>query len=134
VGSERPAGSEGIQDDVGRGWFLKSRDLTMTQPVVKRLDDAGAVLVAKMTMGALAQGDLWFGARTRNPWNKRQGSSGSSAGSASAVAMGASALRLEPRRWVNLFAFDTMRGYGIAAIHLGFVPRTGAMALKLDDG
>jgi len=53
--------------------------------VVERLDAAGAVLVAKLTMGALAQGDLWFGARTRNPWNMKQGSSGSSAGSASAT-------------------------------------------------
>ncbi len=56
--------------------------------VVKRLDAAGAVLIAKLSMGALAQGDLWFGGRTRNPWNLRQGSSGSSAGSASAVAAG----------------------------------------------
>ena len=60
--------------------------------VVKRLDAAGAVLVAKMTLGALAQGDLWGSkernGRTRNPWNPKQGSSGSSAGSASAVAAG----------------------------------------------
>ena len=56
--------------------------------VVKRLDAAGAVLVAKLTLGALAMGDKWFGGRTRNPWNPAQGSSGSSAGSASAVAAG----------------------------------------------
>ena len=56
--------------------------------VVKRLDEAGAVLVAKFTLGALAMGDKWFGGRTRNPWNPAQGSSGSSAGSASAVAAG----------------------------------------------
>ncbi len=56
--------------------------------VVQRLDDAGAVLVAKFTLGALAMGDKWFGGRTRNPWNPKQGSSGSSAGSASAVAAG----------------------------------------------
>ena len=53
-----------------------------------RLDDAGAVLVAKLTLGALAEGDQWFGGMTRNPWNPKQGSSGSSAGSASAVAAG----------------------------------------------
>src|ERR1017187_1160767 len=59
--------------------------------VVKRLDAAGAVLIAKLTMGALAQGDLWGGkpgVRTRNPWNPRQGSSGSSAGSSSATSAG----------------------------------------------
>ena len=56
--------------------------------VVQRLDEAGAVLVAKFTLGALAMGDKWFGGRTRNPWNPEQGSSGSSAGSASAVAAG----------------------------------------------
>ena len=56
--------------------------------VVQRLDEAGAVLVAKFSLGALALGDKWFGGRTRNPWNPAQGSSGSSAGSASAVAAG----------------------------------------------
>jgi Asp-tRNA(Asn)/Glu-tRNA(Gln) amidotransferase A subunit family amidase len=56
--------------------------------VAQRLDDAGAVLVAKTTLGALAQGDQWFGGMTRNPWNSKQGSSGSSAGSAAAVAAG----------------------------------------------
>src|SRR5262245_29928065 len=56
--------------------------------VAQRLDDSGAVLVAKTTLGALAQGDQWFGGMTRNPWNPKQGSSGSSAGSAAAVAAG----------------------------------------------
>src|SRR5207244_4249255 len=56
--------------------------------VAARLDEAGAVLVAKLTLGALAQGDRWFGGMTRSPWDPRRGSSGSSAGSASAVAAG----------------------------------------------
>ena len=59
--------------------------------VVERLRDAGAVLVAKLSMGALAQGPKWFGGVTRNPWvpdEARQGSSGSSAGPASATAAG----------------------------------------------
>src|SRR4029077_2082536 len=56
--------------------------------VVQRLDHAGAVLLGKMTLGALAQGDVWFGGITRNPWKTDQGSSGSSAGSASATAAG----------------------------------------------
>ena len=56
--------------------------------VVDRLHKAGAVLIAKLSMGALAQGDLWFQGRTKNPWNLEQGSSGSSAGSASATSAG----------------------------------------------
>lgn len=56
--------------------------------VAARLEQAGAVLVAKLSLGALAQGDLWFGGRTKCPWNPRIGSSGSSAGSASATAAG----------------------------------------------
>lgn len=56
--------------------------------VVERLRDAGAVLLAKLSMGALAQGDVWFKGRTRNPWNPTTGSSGSSAGSACATAAG----------------------------------------------
>jgi Asp-tRNA(Asn)/Glu-tRNA(Gln) amidotransferase A subunit family amidase len=56
--------------------------------VVRKLDAAGAVIVAKFTLGALAMNDRWFGGMTRNPWNPEQGSSGSSAGSASAVAAG----------------------------------------------
>ncbi|MEX1184918.1 MAG: amidase [Gemmatimonadota bacterium] len=56
--------------------------------VVQRLDEAGAVLVAKLTTGELAFGDRWFGGRTNNPWNPEEGSSGSSAGSAAATAAG----------------------------------------------
>ena len=61
--------------------------------VVKRLDAAGAILVAKLSLGELAQGDIWYGARTRNPWKVDAGSSGSSAGPASATAAGARRLR-----------------------------------------
>ena len=56
--------------------------------VVERLDEAGAILVAKLTTGELAFGDTWFGGRTNNPWDPQQGSSGSSAGSGSATAAG----------------------------------------------
>ena len=56
--------------------------------VAQRLEEAGAVLVAKLTLGALAWGDEWFGGMTRNPWNPQEGSSGSSAGSAAAVVAG----------------------------------------------
>jgi Asp-tRNA(Asn)/Glu-tRNA(Gln) amidotransferase A subunit family amidase len=62
--------------------------LDVKATVIERLEQAGAVLVAKLTLGALAQGDRWFDQMTRNPWNPQQGSSGSSAGSASSVAAG----------------------------------------------
>ena len=59
-----------------------------TATVARRLEEAGAVLVAKLSLGALAMGDRWFGGMTRNPWDVKQGSSGSSAGSAAATAAG----------------------------------------------
>ena len=66
----------------------KDRELPTTATVAQRLEKAGAVLVAKLSLGALAQGDKWFGGKTRSPWNPKIGSSGSSAGSASAVVAG----------------------------------------------
>ncbi len=66
----------------------KDRIIAEKATVAARLEEAGAVLIAKLSLGALAQGDVWFGGMTRSPWNPRQGSSGSSAGSASAVAAG----------------------------------------------
>ena len=67
---------------------FKDQSFDFTATVAERLAEAGAVLVAKLTLGALAMGDKWFGGMTRNPWNPDQGSSGSSAGSASAVSAG----------------------------------------------
>jgi len=67
---------------------FKEQKLDSKATVARRLEDAGAVLVAKLTLGALAQGDRWFGGMTRNPWNPKIGSSGSSAGPASATAAG----------------------------------------------
>jgi Asp-tRNA(Asn)/Glu-tRNA(Gln) amidotransferase A subunit family amidase len=67
---------------------FKDRIINETATVARRLEEAGAVLVAKLSLGALALGDLWFGGRTRSPWDPRTGSSGSSAGSASAAAAG----------------------------------------------
>jgi Asp-tRNA(Asn)/Glu-tRNA(Gln) amidotransferase A subunit family amidase len=67
---------------------FKDQALDTKATVARRLEEAGAVLVAKLTLGALAMGDRWFGGKTRNPWDPKQGSSGSSAGSASATAAG----------------------------------------------
>ena len=56
--------------------------------VIKKLEEAGAVMLGKLSSGSLARGDVWFGGKTKNPWNLEQGSSGSSAGSAAAVSAG----------------------------------------------
>ncbi len=98
--------------------------------VVKRLDDAGAVLVAKFTLGALAMGDKWFGGRTRNPWNTEQGSSGSSAGSASAVAAGCVAFAIGSETLGSISSPCTRCGATGLRPTFGFVPRTGAMAIS----
>ncbi len=97
--------------------------------VVKRLDVAGAVLIAKLSMGALAQGDLWFGGRTRNPWNTKQGSSGSSAGSASAVAAGCVGFAIGTETLGSISSPCTRCGATGLRPSYGLVPRTGAMAL-----
>ncbi len=97
--------------------------------IVKRLDEAGAVLVAKLTLGALAMGDKWFGGRTRNPWNIAEGSSGSSAGSASAVAAGCVAFAIGSETLGSISSPSTRCGTTGFRPTFGFIPRTGAMAL-----
>jgi Asp-tRNA(Asn)/Glu-tRNA(Gln) amidotransferase A subunit family amidase len=98
--------------------------------VVKRLDEAGAVLVAKLTLGALAQGDVWFGGVTRNPWNPKQGSSGSSAGPASATAAGCVAFSIGSETLGSISSPSTRCGCTGLRPTFGLVPRTGAMALS----
>src|SRR5215470_4074222 len=98
--------------------------------VVKRLDKAGAVLVAKLSLGALAMDDRWFGGQTRNPWNPAQGSSGSSAGSASAVAAGCVAFAIGSETLGSISSPSTRCGCTGLRPTFGLVPRTGAMALS----
>jgi Asp-tRNA(Asn)/Glu-tRNA(Gln) amidotransferase A subunit family amidase len=98
--------------------------------VVQRLDNAGAVLVAKLTLGALAQGDVWFGGITRNPWNTKQGSSGSSAGPASATAAGCVAFSIGSETLGSISSPSTRCGCTGLRPTFGLVPRTGAMALS----
>jgi Asp-tRNA(Asn)/Glu-tRNA(Gln) amidotransferase A subunit family amidase len=98
--------------------------------VVQRLDAAGAVLVAKFALGALAMGDKWFGGRTRNPWNMEQGSSGSSAGSASAVSAGCVAFAIGSETLGSISSPSTRCGVTGLRPTFGLVPRTGAMALS----
>ena len=113
----------------GAGGFEKQK-FDEDAEVVKRLDAAGAVLVAKTTLGALAMGDKWFGGRTRNPWNPKQGSSGSSAGSASAVSAGCVAFAIGSETLGSISSPSTRCGVTGLRPTFGFVPRTGAMALS----
>jgi Asp-tRNA(Asn)/Glu-tRNA(Gln) amidotransferase A subunit family amidase len=98
--------------------------------VVSRLDEAGAVLVAKLTLGALAWGDVWFGGTTRNPWNTEQGSSGSSAGPASATAAGLVGFSVGSETWGSIVSPSTRCGVSGLRPTFGRVSRHGAMALS----
>src|SRR5256886_5292192 len=79
----------------GAGLY-KDQTFDYDATVVRRLDDAGAVLIAKLTLGALAQGDRWYAERTRNPWNPETGSSGSSAGPAAGAPAGCGGFSTRP--------------------------------------
>ncbi len=104
---------------------VAERDAT----VVRRLDDAGAVLVAKLTLGALAYGDIWFDGRTNNPWNLQQGSSGSSAGSAAATTAGLVGFSLGTETLGSIVTPCMRCGATGLRPTFGRVARTGAMAL-----
>ncbi|MDH3198060.1 MAG: amidase [Candidatus Krumholzibacteria bacterium] len=98
--------------------------------VVRRLEEAGAVLVAKLTLGALAWGDVWYGGTTRNPWNPEQGSSGSSAGPASATAAGLVAFAIGTETWGSIVSPSARCGTTGLRPTFGRVSRAGAMALS----
>lgn len=98
--------------------------------VVERLDAAGAVLVAKTTLGALAMGDVWFGGRTRNPWDLEQGSSGSSAGSASSTVAGLVGFSIGSETLGSIVSPATRCGATGLRPTFGRVSRAGAMALS----
>ena len=108
----------------------KDQTIDEDATVVKRLDAAGAVLVAKLTLGALAEGDIWFGGTTRNPWNPEQGSSGSSAGPASATAAGCVGFAIGSETLGSISSPSTRCGCTGLRPTFGHVPRTGAMALS----
>ena len=98
--------------------------------VYSRLTEAGAVLVAKLSMGALASGDRWFGGRTRNPWNTDQGSSGSSAGPGSATAAGLVGFSIGTETRGSIISPSTRNGVTGLRPTFGRVSRYGAMALS----
>jgi Asp-tRNA(Asn)/Glu-tRNA(Gln) amidotransferase A subunit family amidase len=109
---------------------FKDQILDGTATVVKKLNDAGGVLLCKFTMGALAMGDIWYGGITKNPWNLKQGSSGSSAGSASGTVAGLVAYSIGTETLGSIVSPSTRCGATGLRPTYGRVSRTGAMALS----
>ena len=97
--------------------------------VVKRLQQAGAILIAKLSMGALALNDIWFGGETKNPWLLQEGSSGSSAGPGSATAAGLVGFSIGSETGGSIIGPSMRCGVTGLRPTFGRVPRTGAMTL-----
>ena len=120
--------AKGYKTTWGAGPY-KEQTIDADATVVQRLDKAGAILVAKLTLGELAQGDNWFGGITRNPWWPEQGSSGSSAGPASATAAGLVGFSIGTETLGSISSPSTRCGVTGLRPSFGRIPRTGAMAL-----
>jgi Asp-tRNA(Asn)/Glu-tRNA(Gln) amidotransferase A subunit family amidase len=105
---------------------IPAEDATVT----KRLNDAGAVLVAKLSLGALALNDVWFGGQTMNPWLLEEGASGSSAGPGAAVAAGLVGFAIGSETQGSIVSPSMRCGVTGLRPTYGRVPRTGAMTLS----
>ena len=108
----------------------KNQILDTDSEVFLKLSEAGAVCVAKLTLGALAMGDVWYGGVTKNPWNLKGGSSGSSAGSASAAAAGLVAFSIGTETWGSIVSPSDRCGVTGLRPTFGRVSRYGGMALS----
>ena len=108
----------------------KEQEIDYNSFVFEQLTKAGAVHCAKLSLGALAFNDLWFGGRTNNPWNFRQGSSGSSAGSASATAAGLLPFAIGSETWGSIVSPSTRCGVSGLRPTFGSISRSGAMVLS----
>jgi Asp-tRNA(Asn)/Glu-tRNA(Gln) amidotransferase A subunit family amidase len=108
---------------------FKNRVPSADSTVVRRLNEAGAVLIAKLSLGALALNDIWFGGQTMNPWLLEEGASGSSAGPGAATAAGLVGFSIGSETGGSIIA-PAMR-CGVTGLRptFGRVPRTGAMTL-----
>ena len=107
----------------------KDRVATSNGAVVSLLQEAGAVMLGKTTLGALAWGDVWFGGETRNPWNPKEGASGSSAGSGSATAAGLCSFGIGTETLGSIVSPSDRNGLAGLRPTFGRVSRAGAMAL-----
>ena len=129
-----PYGLKDLFDTKGvrTGWGAepyKNRVPTEDAEIVKRLRAAGAVILGKTTLGALAYNDIWYGGRTKNPWNLNEGSSGSSAGSASATAAGLCSFAIGTETLGSITSPSQRCGTTGLRPTFGRVSRQGGMAL-----
>lgn len=108
----------------------KDQHIDDTATVIKKLEEKGAVLVAKLSLGELAWGNVWFGGATRTPWNTEEGSGGSSAGSAAATAAGLVAFSIGSETWGSIINPATRCGVTGLRPTFGRVSRHGAMPLS----
>ncbi|CAN5502242.1 amidase [soil metagenome] len=108
----------------------KDQTIAVKATVAQRLEDAGAILIAKLALGALAMGDQWFGGLCRSPWNPTRGSSGSSAGSASATAAGCVGFSLGSETQGSIISPSRVCGNTSLRPTFGRVSRHGCMALS----
>jgi Asp-tRNA(Asn)/Glu-tRNA(Gln) amidotransferase A subunit family amidase len=130
-----PWGAKDLLDTAGirTTWgaeFNEHRVPAEDAAVVKKLNEAGAVLVAKLSLGALALNDVWFGGQTKNPWCLEEGSSGSSAGPGSAVAAGLVGFAIGSETQGSIISPSMRCGVTGLRPTFGRVPRTGAMVLS----
>jgi|UniRef100_UPI0040499BF1 Asp-tRNA(Asn)/Glu-tRNA(Gln) amidotransferase A subunit family amidase len=108
----------------------KDQNIDVDATVITKLENAGAILIAKMTLGELALGDVWFGGKTKNPWDLKRGSSGSSAGSASAVAAGCMPFAIGSETLGSIVSPSSECGTTGLRPSFGRVSKYGAMALS----
>ena len=121
--------TKGIPTTWGAGPY-QNQVIDHDATVIERLRDAGAVLVAKLSLGALAQGDNWFRGQTRNPWNPERGSSGSSAGPGSATAAGLVGFAIGTETRGSIISPSAVNGVVGLRPTYGRISRYGAMALS----
>ncbi len=120
--------TNGIATTYGAEPF-RNRVPTVDSAVVRRLNDAGAVLIAKLSLGALALNDIWFGGQTMNPWVPEEGASGSSAGPGAATAAALVAFSIGSETGGSIVSPSMRCGVTGLRPTFGRVPRTGAMTL-----
>lgn len=108
----------------------KNQQIEETATVVERLQEAGGVLVAKLVSGALARGDVWFGGKTRNPWDIEEGASGSSAGSGAATSAGLVPFALGTETLGSITSPSSVNGITGLRPTYGRVSRHGVMSLS----
>jgi Asp-tRNA(Asn)/Glu-tRNA(Gln) amidotransferase A subunit family amidase len=108
----------------------KKQEIDITATVVERLQNAGAVLIAKLVSGSLARGDVWFGGKTKNPWDIEEGASGSSAGSGSATSAGLVPFALGTETLGSITSPSTTNGITGLRPTYGRVSRHGVMSLS----